>query len=212
MVLVTRPNHDLLTTYLYYFSGKIIDFYNQKSKHLIDLKGKIANNKMFDSYVSKNKPNFIFLNGHGSENYICGHNNEILVDDYKNEYKGTIFYARSCRSANKLGHNLVKEGTGAFIGYKENYFVLLSRQSNTHPLRDFVAKMFLEPSNLIALSIIRGNTVQEANEKSKQAMIHNLKEVLGSNMLNKNEVVAYLLHDINCQTIIGDQTACIAPI
>jgi hypothetical protein len=107
----------------------------------------------------------------------------------------------------KLGVELVKKGLWTFIGYKKNYIVMLSRKRNTNPILDDMAKLFLEPSNLIATSIVKGNTVEEANIKSKKAMINNLRNVLSSKMRNKDEVVAYLLHDLNCQTVVGDPNA-----
>lgn len=207
MVLITRPNHDLATNYLCSFSEEIISTCTKRSVKYIDLKGLKAQKVLFDSYIKKNRPKFMIINGHGSELAIGGFDNEILIDKYVVEYEKSIIYARSCKSAAKLGSVLVKSGLGAFIGYTKNYVVLLSRKRNTNPLLDNVARLFLEPSNLIAISIIKGNTVKDADAKSKKALIKNLKEVLSSKMKDRDEVAAYLLHDINSQVVIGDSEA-----
>jgi len=204
MILITRPNHDLATTYLCAFSEEIINFCFKKNVKCVDLKGEKATKKIFDSYIKKNKPRFIFLNGHGSESEIGGFDNEILINKYQSDYSRSIIFSRSCQSANKLGLLLVNGGLEAFIGYKKNYVVMLLRKRNTTPVLDSIAKLFLEPSNLIAMSLIKGNSVKEADQKSRRALIKNLREVLSSKMRDRDDVAAYLFHDLNCQTIIGN--------
>ena len=78
-ILITRPNHDLATTYLYWWSKKVIDKCQEKEIKYFDLKGKKASKKNFDSYLKRNNPSFIFINGHGSEEVVTGWDNEILL-------------------------------------------------------------------------------------------------------------------------------------
>ncbi len=78
-MLVTRSNHDLPTTYLYHFMTEIVNFCRKKSISSVDLKGKKANKKLWQSYASKNKLSFVFISGHGDENSVCGWDDEILV-------------------------------------------------------------------------------------------------------------------------------------
>ena len=207
MVLVTRPNHDLPTTYLYHFTKEIVNYCQEKSIILADLKGKKANKKLLQSYVSKNKLDFVFVNGHGDEGCVCGYDNEIIIDKYEKGLENTIFYCRSCRSAQKLGKKLVKGGVRAYVGYTKDYYVLMSRKKNTNPLFDKTARLFLDPSNLVAMSILKGNSVDNADKKSKKLLSKNIKDVISSNMAGKDEVAAYLLHDLKCQVVIGDKEA-----
>ena len=204
MVLLTRPNHDLPTTYLYHFTTEIVNFCRKKSISLADLKGKKANKKLWQSYASKNKLSFVFINGHGDENSVRGWDNEILIDKYEKCYKNIIFYCRSCRSAKNLGKKMVKNGTRAYIGYTKDYYVLMSRKKNTKPLSDKTAKLFLDPLNLLVLSILKGNNVGEADKKSKMSLAKNIMAIISSDMKDKDEVAAYLLHDLKCQVVIGD--------
>ncbi|MBU4210246.1 hypothetical protein KKC08_01305 [Patescibacteria group bacterium] len=207
MVLITRPNHDLATRYLYHFSKKVVDYCQKKSISLVDLKGKKANRKLFLSYVKKGKLKFVFVNGHGNDDIVCGYDNEVIVDKYEKDFKKTIFYCRSCRSAKILGKKLVKGGISAFVGYTKDYYVLMSRKKNTNPLSDKTARLFLDPSNLVAMSILKGDNVGEADKKSKKLLKKNIKEVIGSKMRFKDDVVAYLLHDLKAQVVIGDKSA-----
>lgn len=79
-ILITRPNHDLITTYLYYWSHFIIKEAKNKNIPIFDLSGKKATKKILTSYVIKNTPGFIHFNGHGNSKSITGYNNEILIE------------------------------------------------------------------------------------------------------------------------------------
>jgi len=118
-LLLTRPNHDLITNYFFYWSTFVIVEAKKKSIKVLDLQGKRANKQIFTSYITKHQPLLVFLNGHGDDNSIAGHDNEILIEKNKNEnlFRGKIIYARSCNAANKLGPSCVKKGTLVFIGY-----------------------------------------------------------------------------------------------
>lgn len=98
-ILVTRPNHDLGTNYLFYWSGLVIK--NTYGFKVLDLSKRKANKKNFISYIKKHKPILVFLNGHGTQDTITGYDNEILVKSGKNErlLAKKIVYARSCDAA-----------------------------------------------------------------------------------------------------------------
>ena len=207
-VLITRPNHDLATTYLYWWTSKVIDKCREKRIEYFDLKSKKASKKNFDSYVRKNNPSFLFLNGHGSDKIITGWDNEILLNaDDKLEVVGRIIYARSCMAGAELGKACVNAGAKAFIGYSKNYVFLYLISRETKPLTDTLAEVFLEPANLIAISLIKGNTVQEADLKSKKMMIKNLRSILSSGKSDGKEIASYLWHNIKYQVIVGDASA-----
>ena len=207
-ILITRPNHDLATTYLYWWSKKIIDKCLEKKIKYFDLKGKKASKKNFDSYLKRNNPSFIFINGHGSEEVVTGWDNEILLKvGGQLDVRGRIIYARSCMAGLKLGKVSVDSGAKTFIGYTKNYVLLFLTTKKTRPLSDNLSALFLEPSNLIPISLINGNTVEEADRKSKNLMKKNLREILSSNKSDKKEIASYLWHDIKYQTVIGNNLA-----
>ncbi|OGE03079.1 hypothetical protein A2615_00675 [Candidatus Curtissbacteria bacterium RIFOXYD1_FULL_41_36] len=112
-VIVTRPNHDLTTNYLFFWTQTALDL-----TQTVDLKGTRANKQVFTSVVNKIKPTFILINGHGNSNSVFGHDDSVLIEVGSNEaiLKGAITYSRSCKSAEILGQKAIESGCKAFIG------------------------------------------------------------------------------------------------
>ena len=121
-MLITRPNHDIATNYLYYWSVILINLAKKRGMLVSDLAKERANPLEFTSVVTKTKPKLIVFNGHGDDSADTGQNNETLVQVDKNHYllKGSVVYARSCKSAHKLGPKAVIVGYSAYIGYDED--------------------------------------------------------------------------------------------
>ncbi len=209
MLLVTRPNHDNATNYLYYWSKQVIDEAIKKKINVLDLAAKKSNRKDFLSYINKHNPKFLFLNGHGSDDSICGYDDEVLIDcsDKLIKFKNSIIVSRSCRSAKILGKVLIKNGLQAFVGYINNYVVKVSKRKITNPLNDKIASLYLEPSNLIVSVLLKGGTVIDADKRSKRMLLANLGRVFASNSNDKEDIARWLYHDYCSQTIIGDINA-----
>ncbi len=203
MVLVTRPDHDLPTKYLCSFSQKIVSLCTNKSIQVIDLKSKKANKKNFEKSIKKDDIQFILINGHGNDDVVTGYNNTVLINNYGPHLKNKVIFARSCRSAKVLGKKLVKAGVKVYIGYTKDYYVMMSNNCPKDLSKDKVAQLFLRPSNLIAESIVNGDSVKEANSKSKKALVNNIKKVLSSGDEDRHQVASYLYHDLKCQKVVG---------
>ncbi|MEK7611290.1 MAG: hypothetical protein AAB486_02840 [Patescibacteria group bacterium] len=209
-VLITRPRHDFTTNCLYYWSSIVIEKATKKGFTVLDLGEKKANKLDFDSYIKKNTPKLVFFNGHGNENTITGNDNEALVRTDKDEglLSGKVIYARSCNAASIFGESCVKNGTIAFIGYKDKFSFASSSGKATRPLQDGLIKLFLEPSNLIPISLIKGNTVSKAYRKSQEGMLRNLRSMISSQSSLEQRSVAFLLwKNIQSQVLIGDDQA-----
>lgn len=212
VILITRPNHDLITTYLFEWSQFVIDEANKKHVQVLDLSGRKANKKDLTSYILKNDPILLFFNGHGNENAITGYDNELLVssDDNKELLAKKIIYARSCDAANNLGELCIKNGTIAFIGYKRKYSIAYTYSGSSHPLRDQLAKLFIEPSNLIPISLLKGNTVKDAYRKSQEAMSRNFSFMLSTRATQaQKDSAPYLWINKKYQVALGDSNASI---
>lgn len=210
MLLVTRPNYDPGTNYLFYWSQAVIDFAKRKSIGVLDLSGNKASRIVFESYISKNNPKVVFFNGHGSNRAIAGNNGEPIVEAGENEglLRGKIVYTRCCNAAALLGLLAVKKGASAFMGYKKSYVFATLNSCVTRPLTDIVAKLFLEASNLIPISLLKGNTVQEADRKSKRAMNTNLRFMLsGAATQAQKDAAPHMWNNITCQVVLGDGSA-----
>ncbi len=208
-VLITRPDHDIATNYLYLWTEDIVKLSNKKGKTL-DLKGKKATLKNFKSYIEKHQPAFIFLNGHGNEQEITGYDNEVLVKMGQNEdlLKNKIVYARSCNAAKVLGEKLAKESGVTFIGYVNSFILGRVPAKVGHPLNDEVARLFIQPSNLISITIIKGHEAGEAYRKSQEAMMKNFFFMLSSRANdNQRDAAPYLWNNRKNQVLLGNQNA-----
>ncbi|MBI2431061.1 MAG: hypothetical protein HYV39_03540 [Candidatus Levybacteria bacterium] len=209
-ILITRPDHDLITTYLFQWSEHVIHLANKKNIKVLDLSGKRANEKTFTSYMIKNEPVLVFFNGHGNEDVITGYNNEPLVAVNKNEklLEKKIVYARSCNAAENLGELCIKNKTLVFIGYKKKYTICYSHASVSHPLQDDIAKLFITPSNLVPMSFLKGNTAKDAYRKSQESMARNFSYMLSTRAISaQKDAAPYLWINKKYQVLLGDPNA-----
>lgn len=208
-MLITRPNHDITTNYLYYWSIVLIKYAKEIGQSVVDLKGKRANEKEFVSVIKKVKPNFIVLNGHGNEETVTGYDNKPLVNlDNANILKEKIVYARSCQSAKKLGVKSIKKGCRSYIGYDEDFVFVTGEDRLTRPLHDKTAKLFLEPSNKVVTYLLKSHSSSVANQKSKELYKKSIQKfMLSSALKEEKELTPYLIWDYNHQVCLGDQNA-----
>lgn len=209
-LLVTRPSYDSATHYLYHWTEPVIA--EAKRKHILvyDLKGERAKRSTFLSFLKSKHPGFIFLNGHGDALHVGGHDDEVILDGKigAGMLSHCIMYARSCDSGKVLGDTLVDRGVLAFIGYTRKFIVGTTRSKITKPLDDQLAKLFLEPSNLIATTILKGHTVGEADRRSKQEMLKNFGKMISSaGSFEEHFAARWLWSDIRSQVVIGDHKA-----
>jgi len=207
VILITRPNYDPGTNYLFYWSRSVIDLAEKRKVKVLDLSGEKANKKDFASYIRKHNPKLIFFNGHGNQKSVMGQDDEVLVDVNESSILfGAIIYARSCEAAGKLGPQSVKNGAVAFIGYTRKFTIGYAPEKITRPLEDSVAKLFLEPSNLIPISILKGASVGNAHLRSQKAMFKNLAFMLSSAASNlQKDAASYLWRNIKYQTVCGNK-------
>lgn len=181
VILITRPRHDEPTNYLYYWAQRVIQTAEKKNLKVIDLHGAKANLKEFSSRIKKTNPDIIYLNGHGNPDSICGHNNETLVCiNNESLLYHSYVYALACSSAKILGKSVAKNGTKSFIGYKEDFIFIHETNKSTRPIEDKTAGLFLEPSNLVVTALIKGNTPQEAFNRSQESFKRNIRRLMVS--------------------------------
>lgn len=198
------------TNYLFFYAKEVISELESKSLNIIDLKGPRANKKEFLGVTKKVQPSLIFLNGHGSPRYVCGHNDEKIVgvDDGEEALYGKIVYALSCDSARELGSNCVKNGTRAFLGYMDKFIFWYKADSVTHPLRDETARLFLGPSNRLVISLGKGNSAGIAFQKSQAEFRKNISKLVSTKSPQADtSFLPWLLWDMNCQVCLGRKDA-----
>ena len=181
-LIITRPQHDITTRYLSSWAGEIIDFAKKKGVEICDLAREKANRTEFEGRVNKIKPEVIFLNGHGSDDCVTGHDNDVLVNTQENYQilSNSITYALSCNSGKELGPKVAESGTAAYIGYSDEFIFVCDSNYVTRPLRDPKAKPFMKASNQVMVSLIKGNNAQEASARSKHAFQRHYTSLLTS--------------------------------
>ncbi|KKP78437.1 MAG: hypothetical protein A2271_05085 [Candidatus Moranbacteria bacterium RIFOXYA12_FULL_35_19] len=210
LFLITRPNYEITTRYLFAWSGIIVDTAKAKGINVVELRKDKANRKEFESRLTKLKPRLVIINGHGSDTCVTGHDGEVLVEAGQNEdiLCSKIVYSLSCNSASCLGAESVKAGALCYIGYKTK-FTFFHQNKITHPLDDNIAKLFLDPSNQVALSLLKGNRTQDANRKSKELSMKNIRKLLSSASSKESALYAkFLWSNMHNQVCYGDQEVC----
>jgi len=85
----------------------------------------------------------------------------------------------------------------------------MTQNKNPRPLKDKkVEEEAREPSNLIPKSLLKGNTVGEAHQKSQRAMLKNFRFMISSSASeDQRDAAPYLWANIDSQVIIGDSKA-----
>lgn len=211
ILLITRPDHDITTRYLSAWSKKVIEVADKKNVQILDLKRQKANLKELKSRILKMKPSFIIFNGHGADNYVAGYEDKVLIKAGNNEnlLESKIVYAVSCRSAVELGPKSIKADTLTYIGYTGDFIFCHDMSKITRPLDDKIAKLFLEPSNQVSISLIKGNTAEDSTNRSKQFFWRNVQKMLSSEGTQKsNQYAKYLWWNMKHQVCLGEQEIC----
>ena len=175
-VLFSRPSDDVTLNYLYYYSKELVSVSNSLGHKTINKEKEEANKKIILSVIEKQKPEFIMFNGHGSSEVICGHKQEVIVSAKENPgvLKNAIIYSLSCSSASVLGPVSIENGATSFIGYKFDFALGKDTESEASPKHDKIAKMFLEPSNILVDSLMKGKNVKRFIENGKKKMAENI--------------------------------------
>lgn len=210
ILLVTRPKYDDATEYLAFYAGLIIKQAKDKNIDCKDFKGETANSKNIIKFIHKKDPSLCFINGHGTETFLYGHKDEIIFDN-KN-YKilnNRIIYARACDAGALLGKRIVEENDGCFIGYQWPFSFIIDSKWSTKPHNDKVAALFLEPSNLVINSLLKGDETNEANAKSRSRILENIKEVMKMKDKEDSEklvLIKYLYLNYEGQVIHGNKS------
>jgi len=180
ILLITRPKYDDGTEYLSYYASLILKENKNIKKFIKDFEGKDVTNKNIKKFIIKKDPKLLFINGHGNKDFLEGDKNHILfsIDKDIELLKNRIVYARACHAGLSFGKKMVEGNDGCFIGYVVPFSFWIDEKRSATPAKDKIAKLFLEPSNQIINSLIKGSTSKESDEKSKKMMIENMNKIL----------------------------------
>ena len=210
-VLFVRPCHDDVTAYLFFYSKELVNLSLSKGFPTLNREKADASKEIIISTLSKKDPAFIMFNGHGSPDSICGHNDEVIIQEGDNHFllKNKIVYSLSCSSAAGIGME-VSDEKSTFIGYLHDFGLGMDTRCQASIHRDERAKMFLEPSNLLVQSLLKGNSAQEAVEKAKELMKRNLSLLRTDSAPDAKDYIPYLFNNYIALTVLGKGEACLS--
>jgi len=186
----------------------VIELAQEKGIKVWNLEGERANRKEVESIIKKRKPSLVFLNGHGDDGAVAGHNNEVLIEAGDNEdiLASKIVYALSCKSGKKLGPESIKKGATVYIGYDDDFVFITNPNKVSDPLSDETASLFLEASNQIIISLLKGHSAKDCHDRSKKIFARNAAKVSTGDS-KEYLLAAYLLWNAEHQVCLGDENA-----
>ncbi|MDO8634540.1 MAG: hypothetical protein Q7K34_04585 [archaeon] len=209
-LFVTRPQHDDTTFYLSKWVELVFPLCREKGIKISDFEKKRANAGEVAKFLKNKNPRFAVFNGHGDEETITGHKNEVLIKNGKNQelLKGKIVYAVACDCASVLGKESIKSGTIVFIGYETSFIFVYDPNSTATPTRDEMSLPVFESSNEVLVSLIKGNSAQEAYEKSQSTFDKWIKKLQRSDAPPEAQHILMTLYwNKAAQAVHGDKNA-----
>ena len=168
--LITRPIHDKETAYLYSFSKACVQIAKEDKKiHLEELAGNMANRKRVEISLREKHKTLVFLNGHGDNETVFGHNDKPILDQ-KNVglTKDKIVYALACNSLVKLGPLSIKNGAKAYVGYKDEFMWIGDPFRSAVPDKDKNSAPFRKICHILISNLLKGTKVKDAVRKTKE--------------------------------------------
>ena len=196
-VLLTSPEVDKITRYLRAWSKNMIKECRQKHYYHILDKAK-ATRKHISGILAKKPIDIVLLNGHGANDKIAGHNNEIIIDQNNVELlQGKQIHALSCSTAKALGPMALANGAKSYIGYDEQ-FVLVTQEDNlSNPLKDETAALFLDAAFTAPKALLNGKDAASAVAMTRAEYKNSLKKALNSDIQSDNDqFIMYLYSDM----------------
>lgn len=207
MILFTRPDYDPVTKYLSAWARILIIEAREKAICVFDLEAAKANKKELEGRLKKKQPSLVVLSGHGDDYCVTGQDDVPLVEAGVNAdvLAGTITYAVSCNSASQLGRKVGTYPSSAYIGYEKKFSFVQKHGFFKQPINDPIAKPFMEFSNQVVRSLIKGHTAKESVNRAKEVGESYLQR-LGSSESDPDAQMsaAFLWRDISCLVVLGD--------
>jgi len=206
-VLITRPDFDDATAYLSACAEEVIEEARNRGINVCELpRGKVTKSE-FEKRLSKNNPQLVFFNGHGSNDCITGDSKEEIIlklNDNEHLLKDKFVHALACNAAKDLGPSCVRKGAKAFIGFKQEFVFLQDEKYTATPRKDKIAAHFIGAANVVPLSLLKGNSLQEAFDKSQKAFEKSIDYFETHYDVDNSHVLFWLRYDRRIQTILGN--------
>ena len=206
-IIITMPQYDDVTEYFSQFSREIIKEAKKEGIPVKALVGNKATKLSFESVAKGFSYSFAVLNGHGNNKEIFGQDKKVIIGEGINEHLlfDRITYARACEAGVSLGRTITQlNKESCFIGYdfKFQFYADITWAGN--PSKDNTARLFLEPSNAVPISLIKGKTATKAHEISKNIILKNLRKVLKNVNSESLAIAEALWNNYEGQVVLGN--------
>lgn len=207
-MLATRSTHDKANNYLYSFTEQIIKEAESKGWKVDSMDAGKNTRSELESRLKKNKPNLIIANGHGNDKQLCGHKNEVILDEHNIQLTAdVVVFTRSCNSLAGLGKNAVEKGCKSFIGYRGKFLLPRVREWEAKPLGDPAAAPVLDVSNTVPLSLLKGASTEEAVQNCHYHANKLIIKMLTTEEPYYNAALRALVHNDRVLGFEGDSDA-----
>ena len=208
---MTRPNYDEAINCVSIYAEKIKIEADKKGLTVHDLYGKKATRMVLESFLKKHKAGLVFFNGHGASDLVAGHDDEPILDKNNSHLlRAKITHVLGWSGGLKSGPGLVESGAAAFIGYKNMFCFHMDRSKK--PGDDKIAAAFLESANQAPISLVKGNTVREAYQRSQETYDKWINYFDIHYTLESSFVIPLLVWDKLNQVVYGNENASLTTI
>lgn len=213
-VIITMPNYDPATSYLYSYAEELVKFAEDRNISLSQLQRPRLRRNILEASIIKQNPQLLLFNAHGDEKTIygdkIGDDAEYLIREGENHQllQGKLIYARACSAAASLGRACTRN-SGCFIGYNKPFSFWTDLSRSTTPLKDKVAQLFLQPSNELAMALLRGKSAREAAGTFQNFSRKNILQLVGKENEPGAMASAMLLwNNLTAQEVLGNEKLC----
>lgn len=165
-VLIANPSFDVATEFTNLWTREIINEALNLGLDTTALEGNDARLAQFQSALATKDPVLLIGAGHGSEEVFTGQDQEHLLwtpsdewghaDSNVNIVESRVTYLLSCLTGQVLGPAIASQPDTYFIGYTEDFIF-----AGWDP-GDKYSRAFGECTNAIAITLLRGGTLQDA--------------------------------------------------
>ena len=174
-IIIGRCLCDDVVKYPFYWCEELIEEANKNGITVIDLQKENFTEEKISKLSEQHNPKFVFLNGHGDEYSAMGFDKSPVITANKNDHllKGRIAHIISCLTGKYLAISAMDKGCKGYLGYK-SYFYIWNLEDD--PEKDIISKIFQEAVNVASKSLINGDSVKTAFDKSQESYEKNINE------------------------------------
>lgn len=107
-----------------------------------------------------------------------------------------------------LGQKVAENNAATYIGYSDKFWLLHDRNYLTKPLQDPIANPFMQASNQVMISLLKGHGAKESSERSKSMFKEHYNKLQSSKTDSESVLAAQLLRwNMRNQVCLGNGEA-----